>query len=515
MVFQFPRRQSATNPTSEAQVRNEARQRYSALDVARCSSPEARSLLGVEIAQRLNALPLALMSSGGMKLLTVAVAQHDDPDLVHALRFATGQTVRLVQVDSRILSAAIQRAYHGDPQALSTKISNLKFGAQKEKNEKPADVLKAASGDVAQFLETLLEYALAQQASDIHIEPGFDGCRIKLRVGGELLTHKGCIASKQQHEQLVNRVKILAALDTTEKRHPQDGGFALGARTQHGQTRARVSTLPTMYGEKVVLRLVSDEGQKTIEELGFSEAATACFSRFMQKEEGMILISGATGSGKTTTLYAALESLKFRNLNMVSVEDPIERVVEGVSQTAIDDKIGLTFAQALRAILRQDPDVIMLGEVRDEETAQIAAQAALTGHLILSTVHARSSTEAIARMRYLGLDALSIVQSVHASICQKLIPCLCQRCKVIDLQKSAELGFDLWKPVGCVSCGHSGHFGQVPALDVLEITKEVQRLILSPDPSSFQELNEKRLIRVEDEIVNLARQGIVSSLVLP
>jgi type IV pilus assembly protein PilB len=454
------------------------------------------------------------MSSGNAKLLTVAVAQLDNPDLVHALRFATGHTVRLVQVDAQILSAAIQRAYHGDPQALSARIFNLKLGAQNEKNEKPADILKAASGDIAQFFETLLEYALAQQASDIHIEPGYDGCRIKLRVGGELLMHNGCIASKQQHEQLVNRIKILAALDTTEKRHPQDGGFALGARTQHGQTRARVSTLPTIYGEKVVLRLVSDEGRKTIEELGISEPAIACFMRYLQRDEGMVLISGATGSGKTTTLYAALESLKFRNLNMVSVEDPIERVVEGVSQTAIDDKIGLSFAQTLRAILRQDPDVIMLGEIRDEETAQIAAQAALTGHLILSTVHARSSIEAIARMRYLGLDALSIVQSVHASICQKLLPCLCQRCKVIDLQKSAERGFDLWKPVGCVACGHSGYFGQVPALDVLELTKEVQQLILSPDPNTFQQLSEERVVCLEDEVLSLAQQGIIASSVL-
>jgi general secretion pathway protein E len=272
-----------------------------------------------------------------------------------------------------------------------------------------------------------------------------------------------------------------------------------------------VSILPTVHGEKVVLRLIATQSLATLEALGLSEAALSYFNTYLDRSEGLILLSGSTGSGKTTTLYAALSQLSKRNLNIVAVEDPVEYYVTGVTQTAIDERIGLTYPTVLRAILRQDPDVVLIGEIRDNESAQIAIQAAMTGHLMLSTVHARSAAEVVTRLRFLGVDPLSLVQALQLSVNQKLFPKLCQQCKVIDLAASRTFGADVYKAVGCPRCSHTGASGQIPAFEILEVRGQVAEIITSQDPNLVAELISLRSIRIEDEIRKLVFSGTIAA----
>lgn len=470
---------------------------------------EARALLRFELSAKLQALPLSISNSEQSPCLIVAVANASNHDLERALRFAVGMEVQLIEVQSDILDDSIFKAYHGDSGKLATTIETLKAGAQNIEPRRIAPPsFRGSEAEISRFLEALVDYGLAHNASDIHIEPRPEGSRAKLRVNGELLTHENCIANLAQHEQLVARIKILAHLDTTERRRPQDGSFCIPLVGK--QARARVSILPTVHGEKVVLRLIATNTLATLESLGLSESALGCLQSYLDRSEGLILLSGSTGSGKTTTLYAALAHLSKQNLNIVAVEDPVEYYVSGVTQTSIDERIGLTYPTVLRAILRQDPDVVLVGEIRDNESAQISIQAAMTGHLMLSTVHARSAAEVVTRLRFLGVDSLSLVQALQLSLNQKLFPKLCQHCKVIDLSASRTYEADVYKAVGCPKCSHTGSSGQIPAFEILEVRGQVAEIIASQDPNLVAELAGLRSIRMEDEIKKLVLSGVIA-----
>lgn len=459
-------------PASDTQTPQEK-----ARSLSRCSNADARRLLEYQQAERLQSLPIAIFNVLGRKVLTVAVATNSSLELAAALKFSTGYEVKLIQVEAETLKQAIYIAYKGDPLALVKGIAQLQVAPKIKLASDSTPSIRSTSGDVSKFFEALVDYAIAQAASDIHICPKLDGTYLKIRVNGEILSHEAAIASTAQHLQLVNRIKVLAGLDTTQRSLPQDGSLIVPIDER--QVHLRVSTLSTIHGEKVVLRILSAEGVKALSNLGFSSPSLKLLNRHLDKAEGMILFAGATGSGKTTSMYSALQELQQKNISICTIEDPVEIHISGISQTSIDEKSGLTYGKALRALLRQDPDVIMMGEIRDSDSASVALQAAMTGHLLISTVHARNAYEVISRLQNLGVDTLSIIQALNLVVCQKLVPLLCENCKVVDLQVSNATNHESYKAVGCNHCDYSGYIGQKLEVEMLEIDEKVSTAILN------------------------------------
>ncbi|NLF25124.1 MAG: type II/IV secretion system protein [Deltaproteobacteria bacterium] len=439
---------------------------YSAKSLSACSTPEARKFLDFEPALRLGALPLGVIKLIDQTLLTIAVAEDYRPDSFAALKFAVGCKLKLLPVSKEILDDAIFRAYHGDEGALGHNLQKFQemetCGSKSENLSLP---FRPEQGETSKFLAALIDYGISHGASDIHIVPTSRGSRVKLRIAGDLLSHQGEICSLQLHQYLIARIKILAALDTTQRQLPQDGSFQVPLSKR--QVSVRVSILPTVHGEKAVLRLLGCEGLIELPALGFDPKTLGFINAFLNRSEGSTLLAGPTGSGKTTSMYALLQVLKERSMSLVSIEDPVEIQLDGVAQTSLCEKNGLTYAACLRAVLRQDPDAILVGEIRDEESAKVAMQAALTGHLLLSTVHARSVLEIFLRLRSLGIDALSVAQAVNLLICQRLLPRLCSNCKVIDLANTNRLGFDVFRGVGCFRCDYSGFDSRALAAEAL------------------------------------------------
>ena len=446
-------------------------------DLLACSTPEARRCLAYETAEKLQVLPLGLMRMFDGELLTIAAQRSDDPELISALRFATGKTVRLIAVKTTALSQAIFAAYHGDGRQLENIVSGLKGQCRREGalGLSPAKVLDFRSGNsqAVKLLVSLVDFAMAHNASDLHLWPRPEGCFVKMRINGELLLHEESLGGLGLHNQLITRLKVLCNLDTSQHVLPQDGSFKTAAGGR--EVQVRVSIMPTVHGEKAVLRFSSCEGLITLADLGCDERTYNALRDFMDGKEGAALFAGPTGSGKSTTMYAIMHELSDGNLSLVSIEDPIEMQLKGVAQTSVNDKVGLNYAACLRAVLRQDPDVILLGEVRDEESARIAFQAALTGHLLLSTVHARSVFEVFMRLEHLGVDSLLMGQTINLVVCQRLLPKLCEHCRVFDLEGSNLMGRELFKPVGCNACEYSGFSGRVLALESLSVDETVSR----------------------------------------
>ncbi|MBX7142955.1 MAG: GspE/PulE family protein [Oligoflexia bacterium] len=474
-----------------------------------CSHSDARKLIPYQTAEQWQVLPLGLSSLYDGVHLCVAAAVGASPDLAAALRFACGYPVRVVEVDADILHEAIFISYHRESSALCSHIATLRAQAKNRESTSGLD-LRAATSDSAKFLAVLIDYAIAQEASDIHISPRHDGSFVRLRVNGELLDHDAAVADLKQHEQLISRIKVLASLDTTQRRLPQDGSF--GVNVGQRRLHIRVSTLPTVHGEKAVLRIMNNGSHLELQDLGLCPAAQEMLQKHLTQAEGAILVAGSTGSGKTTTLYAALRNLQKRGLQIASVEDPVEVPVDGVSQTSIDPAIGLTYSECLKAILRQDPDVIMLGEIRDANSAQIALHASLTGHLVLATVHARSVIEIISRLKVLNIDTLSVAQSVSLLMCQRLLRRLCSKCKVVDFLESREFGNEIYRPVGCAACDYSGFNGSLLVSEMLEVGQELRDILLRGSEMDFTLSEETSgYISMKSQICNLIRAGEVYS----
>lgn len=333
---------------------------------------------------------------------------------------------------------------------------------------KVADLLDGAhDAPIIRMLNALITQAARDRASDIHIEPYAENSVVRFRVDGGLRDvvrpHAGL------HAALVSRVKILADLDIAEKRLPQDGriGLKLGGRGLD----VRVSTIPCAHGERVVLRLL-DKGQTRlgIQALGMAPDTHAAFQRLVTLANGIVLVTGPTGSGKTTTLYAALQEVDTQKLNVLTVEDPVEYELPGIGQTQVNPRIDLTFARALRSILRQDPDVVMIGEIRDAETAQIAIQASLTGHLVLATLHTNDTPSAVTRLMDMGIEPFLLASSLRGVLAQRLVRCLCTECRTRNPHGA-------WQSVGCNSCGMTGFAGRTGIYELLEINAESRAII--------------------------------------
>ncbi len=348
----------------------------------------------------------------------------------------------------------------------------------------PEDLMEADDdAPIIRLINALLSEAIKVNASDVHIEPFENRLRIRFRVDGmlrEILQPPGNIAPL-----VISRIKVMAKLDIAEKRLPQDGRISL--RIAGRGVDVRVSTLPSGHGERVVMRLLDKQaGRMDLEQLGMSSKVYDDFYQLLHKPHGIILVTGPTGSGKTTTLYAGLTVLNVKSRNILTVEDPIEYFIDGVGQTQVNAKVNMTFARGLRSILRQDPDVVMIGEIRDLETASIAVQASLTGHLVLSTLHTNSAIGAITRLRDMGVEQFLLASSLIGVMAQRLVRNLCPHCKKphkITEKEREWLGIDdndhtvIYSAEGCVKCNHLGYFGRSGLYEFIPIDHQLHNMI--------------------------------------
>ncbi len=393
-------------------------------------------------------------------------------------RTALAEVLRLHTVDriERETPAALQtriaQAYSGGQGSAASVVGEVESAVDLSRmmQELPAveDLLEASNdAPIIRMLNALLTQAAKDGASDIHIEPYERSSSVRFRVDGTL--REVVQPNKALHAALISRLKIMAELDISEKRLPQDGRISL--RIGGRAIDVRVSTLPSAHGERAVLRLLDKGEQKfSLESLGMDGEVLEQFNRLVQQPHGIVLVTGPTGSGKTTTLYASLTRLDTRTSNVLTVEDPVEYELPGIGQTQVNPKIDLTFAKALRAILRQDPDVVMIGEIRDFETAQIAIQASLTGHLVLATVHTNDAPSTVNRLIDMGVEPFLLSSSLLGVLAQRLVRKLCEYCKREDEHHR-------WHPVGCEHCASSGYKGRTGVYELLVVDDAIQGLI--------------------------------------
>ncbi|RPE73060.1 type II secretion system protein E (GspE) [Tibeticola sediminis] len=380
--------------------------------------------------------------------------------------------IALARLDATALAQRISAAYAEGESSAAAVVSEVESDADLSRlmQELPAveDLLEASDdAPIIRMLNALLTQAARDGASDIHIEPYERSSSVRFRVDGTL--REVVRPNRALHGALISRLKIMAELDIAEKRLPQDGRISLRIGTR--AVDVRVSTLPSAHGERAVLRLLDkSESRLTLEAVGMQGDVLERFTQLIAQPHGILLVTGPTGSGKTTTLYAALQRLDAATLNIMTVEDPIEYELPGIGQTQVNPKIELDFARALRAILRQDPDVIMIGEIRDHETAQIAIQASLTGHLVLATLHTNDAASAVTRLTDMGVEPFLLSSSLLGVLAQRLVRRLCAHCKRQDAEGA-------WHPVGCAECGHTGYAGRTGIFELLAADEAIRALI--------------------------------------
>ena len=456
----------------------------SALDIP----PEVIDVLPAVLANKYHIVPVSLSRS----TLTLAMADPSNLVAINEVKFLTGFDVRAAIAGPLSIERAIERYYdralsYGD---VLSQFGNEEIDVVRTEEDVDLQQLEKATEEapVVKLVNALLTDAIKKRASDIHIEPYERVLRVRFRVDGVL--HEIMQPPLKLKNAMISRIKIMASLDIAERRLPQDGRIKV--KLGHGaEMDLRVSTLPTLFGEKVVMRLLDKSHvQLDVNKLGFDQRSIELFRSAIGKPYGMILVTGPTGSGKTTTLYAALNELNKIGTNISTAEDPVEYNMVGVNQLQVHDDIGLNFATALRAFLRQDPDIIMVGEIRDFETAEIAVKAALTGHLVLSTVHTNDAPSTINRMLNMGIEPFLIASSVNLIMAQRLARVVCPKCREsheVPAHSMIELGVpeDLAKEItayrgaGCQHCGGTGFRGRTALYEMMGMTDPLRELILS------------------------------------
>ncbi len=430
----------------------------------------------------------------------------EDPNS-HAVREGAAQAFRGVKV--RLVAASAHEIKRNIAKAQFLKKLFLVCGEVKEQLKIGANSAQSA---VKQLSQIIFEMATQMRASDIHIEPADDGCVVRCRVDGMLSVLNSF--DSDIYSAITSHIKMLANLDIAERRRPQDGRFSIEIKDKIYDVR--VSTLPVMGGESVVMRILDGAGAvMEIKTLGFSEANLLKFRRAIFSPHGIVLVTGPTGSGKTTSLYAALNAIKSVDKKIISVEDPVEYQLDMIQQVAVNPKSGLSFAAALRAVLRQDPDIMMVGEIRDSETLAIAVQAALTGHLVLATLHTNDAASAIMRMRDMGAQSYLLSGTIIAVSAQRLVRKLCNHCKASApvatemlngelkkrLDKLVSGGAVFYEPVGCERCMGSGYFGREAIAEVLVIDDNLSHLIA-------RDASKKELLEVATEFEDMLDDGL-------
>jgi type II secretion system protein E len=425
-------------------------------------------------------LPLQLSEE---HLLTGTWLDTPDEQAVDDLAILFGKQVELVAVPEEDARAAIRRIYGAEELTAQGVIANLAGdGSLAVGIELAIDDLVhlANEAPVIKLVNLLLLEGLEARASDVHVENYADGPRVRYRIDGVL--QEAPSPPPALAAAVVSRLKIMAELDVAERRVPQDGRIRL--RLQDRQVDVRVSTIPTLHGESVVLRLLDRDSRRgSLEDLGMGPDVYAEFMKVIQRPHGIVLATGPTGSGKTTTLYAALDQIRTGREKILTVEDPVEYELSGIPQTPVHEKVGVTFASALRAILRQDPDVILVGEIRDGETASIATQAALTGHLVLSTLHTNDAPSAITRMIDLKVAPYLVASTVEAVLAQRLLRRICEECKqpARDAVKWSELleakGLEPMEGAGCSECRNTGYRGRQGVYELLVLDDRIRTVL--------------------------------------
>jgi len=450
------------------------------------ADPEAVELVPEHLARQ--ALLLALRREGDT--LDIAVGDPLDVVSLDHLRALTGCTLRVCLARPSEAREAIDNFYQQirSSENLGEILDKIDLSASAVEEDVDLAALRQQVEDapVVRLVNLMLAEAIDARASDIHVEPLRDRLTVRFRIDGSL--HEVMKPPKNLQMAIVSRIKVLADVDIAVRLLPQDG--RLTVHLPDREVDIRVSTLPTAFGEKVVLRLFDKKAfTREIENLGLDGTGLEAFRRAIHLPHGMILVSGPTGSGKTTTLYSALSEIKTVSKNLISVEDPIEYHIEGVNQVHANHKVGMTFARALRSILRQDPDIIMIGEIRDAETADIAVKSALTGHLMLSSVHANDTPGTVTRLIDMGVPRYLVGSAVALVMAQRLVRRVCERCKesyIADPEQLAPLGDDgallagrrLWRGRGCLACKQTGYLGRTALFEVLELSRGMRRMVL-------------------------------------
>jgi type II secretory ATPase GspE/PulE/Tfp pilus assembly ATPase PilB-like protein/8-oxo-dGTP pyrophosphatase MutT (NUDIX family) len=426
-------------------------------------TPEAKKLLPEQIARRYQVLPLATTGSS----IEIATANPYDLDCETTVAFTCGRTVRLSLASPMMIAERISDVY-----------------GSRGRNSNAAESLDHIAGESAvKLVDRVVAGGINARASDIHLEPEENGVAVRYRVDG--LLRNVMLLPKTAGVPLVSRIKIMAKLDIADRLRPQ-GGHA-SAIVGGARVDLRVSTLPASYGEKVVIRILDSRLTiRSVDSLGLDEIDGPRMERLLETREGLILVTGPTGSGKTTTLYSALRRIQQRGLNIITVEDPVEYRIPGIVQVQVNEKAGLSFASALRSILRQDPDVVLIGEIRDRETAAIAIQAALTGHLVFATLHTNDACSSITRLTDLGVDNTKLAGALKGVVAQRLIRALCPDCKIVansgapwQLRPSIAEDVMVYTPVGCDACGMTGYRGRIAVTEIVVCDADLERAIVS------------------------------------
>lgn len=415
-------------------------------------------------------------------VLRVAMVDPLDMEAIDDVSMITNLQVEAVITTRRSLNMTLDK-YFGQKEVYSAVNEYAKEKEAKLEESEEMYNEDVNNSPIVQLVKAMIEQAVRQRTSDIHIEPMERQVRIRYRIDGAL--YERMTYSQKLLSAIVARIKIIGGMDISEKRKPQDGRITQVVDRQ--EYDIRVSILPTVYGEKVVMRLTS-KNALTLEKrrLGFNDEELKRFDHILQNPHGILLVTGPTGSGKSTTLYTALSELNKEDVNIITVEDPVEANIDGINQVQVNPKANLTFASALRSILRQDPDIIMIGEIRDGETAGIAVQASITGHLVVSTLHTNSAASTVTRLADMGIESYLIADSVVGIIAQRLVRRLCPECKQeyeAPIEDKEMLGVDvnqslkLFKPCGCDKCDGTGYKGRIGVYEIMEVTPDVKRAI--------------------------------------
>lgn len=473
----------------------------------------ASSLITPEIARRYKALPIGFTNG---KLL-VAMMYPKDIIAIDDLRILTGYGFQPVVCADSELTAAIER--------YSRTSVSVEQSAEEETEleEVAAEVDDDAEKPAVRLVNLIFNQAVRAGASDIHIEPQEKSTRVRLRIDGVL--HDSMQPPKRLHASLVSRIKVMANMDIAERRVPQDGRVSL--KIEEKAVDVRVATLPTAYGEKVTMRLLNRSGKLlSLEELGFPLPELEKYRRVVQMPYGLVLVTGPTGSGKSTTLYASLSVVNSVEKNIITVEDPIEYRLDGLNQVQVNVRAGLTFANGLRSILRSDPDIIMIGEIRDAETARIAVESALTGHLVFSTIHTNDAAGAITRLGDMEIETFLTASSLTAVVAQRLARILCPHCRqAYEITREQLLAnipdfplcegeekLTLYRSKGCFRCSNTGYKGRVGIYELLLVNEEIRRLTL--DHASGSQLKDAAInagmITLRQDGLRKVKEGVTS-----
>lgn len=484
-------------------------------------SPQALGLVPRSVAERFSLIPFSFDEKA--QLLSIAMSNPVDLEAVTFVREKTGQNIKAFAASKTQVDQAIAQQYRQElvgEVGEALKETEVKSKIKTVDTKQISEIIKEAP--IAKIVSTILEYAVTSRASDIHIEPMEDRIRVRYRIDGILYDRLSL--PKTVQEAVISRIKILSEMKIDEHRTPQDGRFNF--KIDEKEVDLRISVLPTTFGEKIVMRLLRKSGGvPTLEELGLNGSSLRNLETAMLRPHGIIIVVGPTGSGKTTTLYSVLNKLNTTRVNISTLEDPVEYQMPGINQVQVNPAVGLTFAEGLRSFLRQDPNIILVGEIRDPETTELAIQAALTGHLVFSTLHTSSAAGALPRLLDLGAETFLLASTINAVLGQRIVRKICDACK-IDLIPPPQLVNEMklvlgkyfpsslatgpvkfYKGKGCTECGSAGYLGRIGIYETLPISEKVAALILQHADSGTIEKQ-----AITDGMITMKQDGYLKVL---